>query len=77
MEITPGQFGGTMITHQNFPDIHDVLTPAHQLYRGQLQPFLVDVGGVTGEPANGFAADLGEVADVGGETEQLAVDETP
>jgi hypothetical protein len=50
-----------------------VLVPADDLHRGDAESLLEHLGRVGGEAAHGLATDLGEVADVGDEAEELAL----
>ena len=62
-----------MVGHDQPPELDVVLVALDDLHRRDAQALLEDLGRVGGERADGLAADLREMADVGDEAEELAL----
>ena len=73
VEVAPRVPRRAVVGHDQPPQVHVVDVALDDLDRRDPQALLEDLGGVRGEAADGLAADLGEMADVGHEAEQLAL----
>ena len=73
VEVAPRVPRRAVVGHDQPPQVHVVDVALDDLDRRDAQALLEDLGGVGGEAADRLAADLGEVADVGDEAEQLAL----
>ena len=77
VEVAPRVPRGAVVRHDQPPQLHVVLVSLDDLDRGDAQALLEDLGRVRGERPHRLAADLGQVADVRDEPEQLALVEDP
>ena len=73
VDVAPGVPRRAVIGHDQPPKLEVVLVAPDDLDRRDPQALLEDLGGIGGEAADGLAADLRQVADVGDEPAQLVL----
>ena len=61
VKVAPGVAGSAVVGEDDLPHLPDVLAGAHELDRGQPQPFLEHLRGIAGKRADHLGADLCQV----------------